>query len=305
MTRRQDHNAPRRRVSTSPRIRIPLITLLTDFGTSDYFVSAVKGVILSSNPRARIVDITHDIPPHDVEAAAFTLLAAYSSFAAGTIHVAVVDPGVGSSRRPILVQTRDQFFVGPDNGIFSYVCDQQVKLATPPQIFHLTNQKYFRHPVSATFNGRDVFAPVAAALSQGVEPVALGLQVTDIVRLSPLRPEISRNGRIKARIIHIDHFGNCVTNITQEELSAETIAGGAKLQVKGKHVKSFRSYFAEQTGSRDKVFAIWGSAGFLEIAASNDSAARLLKARRGDPVTVTARLGAQLQVGDSGQNRER
>jgi S-adenosyl-L-methionine hydrolase (adenosine-forming) len=288
LTRRQDHNAPRRRVSASPRPRFPLITLLTDFGTCDYFVSALKGVILNSNPRARIVDITHDIPPQDVEAAAFTLLAVYSAFGAGTIHLVVVDPGVGSSRRPILIQTRDHFFVGPDNGIFSYVCDQQVKLGTPPQIFHLTNQEYFRHPVSATFNGRDVFAPVAAALSQGVAPRALGSQVANIVRLSSLRPETSRDGRIKARIIHIDHFGNCITNITQEELSAEMIARGAKLQVAGKRVKSFRSYFAEQTVSRDKVFAIWGSAGFLEIAASNDSAARLLKARRGDPVAVTA-----------------
>jgi len=245
-------------------------------------------VIFGSNPEVHIVDITHDIPPQDVEAAAFTLLAAYSSFAAGTIHVAVVDPGVGSSRRPILIQTRDQFFVGPDNGIFSYVCDQELKLGTPPQIFHLTNQQYFRHPVSATFNGRDVFAPVAAALSHGIEPVALGSQVTDIVRLSPLSPEISRDGRIKARIIHIDHFGNCVTNITQEELSADMIARGAKLQISGRQVKSFRNYFAEQTGSRDKVFAVWGSAGFLEIAASNDSAARLLRAQRGDPVIVTA-----------------
>jgi S-adenosylmethionine hydrolase len=288
LTRRQDNNAPRRRVSTSSSRRIPLITLLTDFGTSDYFVSAVKGVILSSNPEVHIVDITHDIPPQDVEAAAFILLAAYASFAPGTIHVAVVDPGVGSARRPILIQTRDRFFVGPDNGVFSYVYDQELKLGTPPQIFHLTNQQYFRHPVSATFNGRDVFGPVAAALSHGVEPEALGSQVKDIIRLSPLRPEISRDGRVKARIIHIDHFGNCVTNITQEELSAEMIARGAKLRVRGKQIKSFRSYFAEQTGSRDKVFAVWGSAGFLEIAASNDSAARLLKGRRGDPVIVTA-----------------
>jgi S-adenosylmethionine hydrolase len=288
LTRRQDNDAPGRRVSTSPSRHIPLITLLTDFGTSDYFVSAVKGVILNSNPRARIVDITHDILPQDVEAAAFTLLAAYSSFAAGTIHVAVVDPGVGSSRRPILIQTSDRFFVGPDNGIFSYVCEQQLKLGAPPQIFHLTNQQYFRHPVSATFNGRDVFAPVAAALSRGVEPIELGSHVTDMVRLPSLQPEISRDGRIKARILHIDHFGNCVTNITQEELSAEMIARGAKLRVRGKQIKSFRSYFAEQTGRRDKVFAVWGSAGFLEIAASNDSAARLLKGRRGDPVIVTA-----------------
>ena len=288
MTRRQDE-APRRRVSASPRLRVPLITLLTDFGSSDYFVAAVKGVILSANPRASIIDITHDIPPQDVEAAAFTLLGASPAFPGGTIHVVVVDPRVGSSRRPILIQTRDQFFVGPDNGVFSYVCDRQESLGTSPEIFHLTNTAYFRQPVSATFNGRDVFAPIAAALSQGIKAAALGTRITDIVRLSPLRPETSPDGEIRARIIHIDRFGNCVTNITREELTPEMMARGAKLQLGSMRVKSFRSYFAEDTGSQDKVFGIWGSAGFLEIAAANDSAARLLNAKRGDPVVVGER----------------
>ena len=275
-------------VSASSRLRVPLITLLTDFGASDYFVGAVKGVILSSNPQAHIVDITHDIPPQDIEAAAFTLLAASSSFPAGTIHVAVVDPGVGSERRAILIVTDEQFFVGPDNGIFSYVCEQQENQRKQPEIFHLTNAKYFRHPVSATFNGRDVFAPVAAALSRGVKPATLGPRIADFIRLAPLRPETFRDGRIKARIIHIDRFGNCVTNITRDELTAKMIAAGAKLQLKGKWVKSFRNYFAEETGSRDRIFGIWGSAAFLEIAASNDSAARLLHVKRGDPVIVSA-----------------
>jgi S-adenosylmethionine hydrolase len=241
-------------------------------------------VILTANPHARIVDITHDSPPQDVEAAAFTLLAACSSFPAGTIHVAVVDPTVGSSRRAILIRTRDRFFVGPDNGIFSYVCDSCA--GPPPEVFHLTNEQYFREPVSATFNGRDIFAPVAAALSQGVKPEELGSEVFDLVRLPPLSPVTSRDGGITARIIHIDRFGNCVTNITQKELTAKKIAGGAKLRVKGKLVKSFRNYFAEETGSRDKVFGIWGSAGFLEIVSTNDSAARLLKVKRGDSVVV-------------------
>jgi S-adenosylmethionine hydrolase len=249
----------------------------------------MKGVILSSSPDARIVDITHDIPPQDIEAAAFTLLAAYSSFPPGTIHVAVVDPGVGSARRPILILTRDRFFVGPDNGIFSYVCDSQEHLGVTPQIFHLTNAKYFRHPVSATFNGRDVFAPVAAALWQGVKPSQLGTEVTDIVRLAPLTPETSRDGRIKARIIHIASFGNCVTNITQKELTPKMIAAGAKLRLKGKSVKSFRNYFAEEIGRREQLFAIWGSAGFLEIAGANKSAAKLLNAKRGDSVIVSRR----------------
>lgn len=279
--------SPRRRIPASSRFGVPLITLLTDFGTEDYFVAAVKGVILATNPQARIVDITHDIPPHDVEAAAFTLLAACSAFPAGTIHVAVVDPGVGSSRRPILIQTRDQFFVGPDNGILSYVCEDSANARMKPEVFHLTNTKYFRHPVSSTFNGRDIFAPVAAALSKGVKPSELGATITDFVGLPPLKPEASREGKIKARIIHIDHFGNCVTNITREELTAKMIAAGAKLRLKGKLVKSFRKYFAEETGSQDKLFGIWGSAGFLEIAATNDSAAKLLQAKRGDSVVVS------------------
>jgi S-adenosylmethionine hydrolase len=273
--------------SASPLPPVPLVTLLTDFGHSDYFVGAVKGVILSSNPGARIVDITHDVPPQDIEAAAFILLGAYSSFPSRTIHIAIVDPGVGSSRRAILIKTRDRFLLGPDNGIFSYVCEREENQGVTPEIFHLTNTNYFRHPVSATFNGRDVFAPIAAALSLGSKPGELGIEITDIVRLSPLQPETSRNGRIKARVIHIDRFGNCVTNITQKELTPEMIAGGAKLQLKKKLVTSFRDYFSEETESRDKIFGVWGSAGFLEIAAANDSAAKLLKVKRGDSVIVS------------------
>ncbi|MEP6818500.1 MAG: SAM-dependent chlorinase/fluorinase [bacterium] len=274
------------RVSASPRPRVPVITLLTDFGNADYFAAAVKGVILTASPKVSLVDITHDIPPQDIEAAAFTLLAACSSFPSGTIHLAVVDPGVGSARRPILVKTGNQSFVGPDNGIFSYVCETQEKLGVKPELFHLTNEKCWRQPVSTTFHGRDVFAPVAAALSLGVKPAQLGTSISKIVRLSPLRPTTSRDGRVMARIIHIDRFGNCVTNITPSDLTSKMIAAGATLRLKGKSVTSFRNYFAEETGGRDKLFAIWGSAGFLEIAATNDSAAKLLKARRGDEVIV-------------------
>jgi hypothetical protein len=269
-------------------VQFPLVTLLTDFGNSDYFVSAVKGVILSANPDCRIVDITHDIPPQDIEAAAFTLLAASASFPPGSIHVAVVDPGVGSARRAVLIKTRDRFFVGPDNGIFSYVCDREEASGRTPEIFDLTNPKYFRHPVSPTFNGRDVFAPVAGALSLGIGPRELGTRISDIVRLLPLKAGMARDGTIDARIIHLDHFGNCVTNITQDELTEEMIAGGARLRIKKKWVTSFRNYFAENTESHEKVFGVWGSAGFLEIAALNDSAAKLLEVKRGDSVTVVS-----------------
>lgn len=294
-TGRRDAKLSRRPVSASS-VRSPpadaggsdgrpsdLITLLTDFGTADYFVAAVKGVILTSNPKARIVDITHEIAPHDIEAGAFTLLAACASFPAGTVHMAVVDPGVGSSRRPILVHANEQFFVGPDNGIFSYVCDRSAQT----EIVHLTNSKYFRHPVSSTFNGRDIFAPVAAALSSGVKLDELGERIEDYVKLEPLKPEASPNGEIVGRIIHVDRFGNCVTNITPVELTPEMIAAGAKLRVKGKLVKSFRSHFAEDKGSKDRVFAIWGSAGFLEIAARQESVAKVLNVQRGDSVVVS------------------
>jgi S-adenosyl-L-methionine hydrolase (adenosine-forming) len=262
----------------------PIVTLLTDFGSADYFVSSLKGRILSINPRARIVDITHDIPPQDIEAAAFTLFAGCDVFPPGTIHVAVVDPGVGTSRKPIMIETSKMFFVGPDNGIFSYVCERY----GPRKIIHLNNEKYFSPPVSPTFNGRDVFAPVAAALSNGVKPARLGTPISEMVQLPSLKPSTSLDGKLLARIIHIDRFGNCVTNITARELTAEMIAKGASLRVKGKKITSFRRYFAEETGDPSKVFAVWGSAGFLEIAAANDSAAKILNAKRGDAVTGSA-----------------
>ncbi|MDQ6653467.1 MAG: SAM-dependent chlorinase/fluorinase [Acidobacteriota bacterium] len=287
-TRGRGAKTPSPRRSTSPSLPGPLITLLTDFGTADYFVAAVKGVILGLNPHARLIDITHEIPPQDIETAAFTLLAACWSFPVGTIHIAVVDPGVGSSRRPVLIDLDGHFFVGPDNGIFSYVCDNRANLGLKPAIFHLTNTHHFRHPVSSTFNGRDVFAPVAAALSNGVQPQTLGTGITDIARLKPLRPFASQDGHLEGRVIHIDRFGNCVTNISQNELSSERISAGVSLTLNGKSVKSFRSYFAEETGIPDKLFGIWGSAGFLEIAASNESAAKILKAQRGDSLIVSA-----------------
>lgn len=287
MTRRPGDRTSSPRVAASSRPEVPAITLLTDFGTADYFVAAVKGTILTINPDARIVDITHEIPPHDIQSAAFTLLAVCSSFPAGTIHLAVVDPGVGSARRPLLIQARDQFFVGPDNGIFSYVCDSSGTPAPAPEVFHLTNARYFRAGVSQTFDGRDIFAPVAAALSVGVKPAAMGQKIADSIRLPPLAPPVSRNGEIKGRLIHLDRFGNCVTNITPAELTGELLAAGARLRINGKTVKSFRKFFVEETGSRDKLFGIWGSAGFLEIAAAGESAAKLLNAKRGDSVVVS------------------
>lgn len=256
-----------------------VITLLTDFGTADYFVPAVKGVLLTSNPRVSIIDITHEIPPQDIASGAFTLLTCYRDFPPGTIHVAVVDPGVGSSRRPIVVSAGSHCFVGPDNGLFSYVYDNEPS----HQTFHVTADEYFRGPVSPSFHGRDVFAPVAAALSKGLQPPALGPQITDEMRLAPLSPIQEKNGTVRGRIIHIDRFGNCITNFRLADLPEQP-----ELLVNGQVIRTVRTFFTDEHGAEDEVFAIWGSAGFLEISINGLSAATHLRAKRGDAVILTS-----------------
>lgn len=244
------------------------ITLLTDFGTADYYVGAMKGVILSINPQVVIADITHEIPAQDVAAGAFTLLAAYDTFPAGTIHVAVVDPGVGSTRRPIVVNAGEHLFVGPDNGIFTYIYDRHSSF----EAFNVTETKYFRHPVSNTFHGRDIFAPVAAALSTGVDPVSLGPRISDPVRLSLV-------GALQ--VIHIDRFGNCVTNVTRGMFPE-----GASLLVNGTEIRAVRRFYADESGGAGEPFLIWGSAGFLEISINGRSASEFLVVATGDEVQV-------------------
>ena len=241
-----------------------VITLLTDFGLADYFVGAVKGAILSVNSSATIVDITHEIPPQDIEAGAFTLFAGYKTFPAGTIHVAVVDPGVGSERRAIIVSANEQFFVGPDNGLFTYICDREIS----HRIVHVTAERFFRPSVSSTFHGRDIFGPVGAALSNGVALGEFGAEIGDAVRLPSLDTP--------PRIIHIDRFGNCVTNITQAEKS---------LVINGQTISEFRQFYG--AGDRETLFAIMGSAGFLEISVNGGSAAKVLGAKRGDAISFT------------------
>jgi len=259
-----------------------LVTLLTDFGTADYFVGALKGALLDVNPQAQVIDLTHEIPAHDIETGAFTLACAAETFPQGTIHVAVVDPGVGSARRPILVVTERHLFVGPDNGLFGYVYAR----AESYKVLHLTSREHFRHEVSATFHGRDVFAPIAGALSRGVAPEVLGVPVSDYVTRTTPAPARRDPYTLEASIIHVDRFGNCITNITRRELSEDVFAAGARLTVAGREVSSFRRFYAEGDATRGRLFAIWGSAGYLEIAAFLGSAAHLLGARRGDSVRV-------------------
>lgn len=259
-----------------------IITLLTDFGTRDYFVGAMKGALLSVNPEAVIVDITHEVAPHDVEEAAFTLLAAYETFPAGTVHVAVVDPGVGSARRAIAVEGAGQFFVGPDNGVFGHVYERLGHV----RVFHAVEKKFFRKSVSTTFHGRDVFAPVAGALSLGVQPRKLGPEVTDFVRL-PFAAPFQRNAStLVATVIHVDRFGNCITNVAPRDLGGDASELGASLVVSGREISSFRSFFADESSAPGEPFAVWGSAGLLEIAVFEDSAARVLGLERGSEFDV-------------------
>jgi len=257
-----------------------IITLLTDFGSQDYFVGAMKGVILSTNPLAHIIDLTHEIPPQDIHAAAFNLLAVYKSFPAATIHVSVVDPGVGSSRRPVLIECASQLFIGPDNGLFSWICQREGDWRT----FHLTNEKFFRRPVSATFHGRDIFAPVAAALSNGAAPAEFGPEIDDTVQLESLAPKSRADGTLEAFILHIDRFGNCITNLTPEHLGDKPDC--ATLVVNDRRIESFRSFFAESSDDDGELFCLAGSAGFVEIAARNSSAAMVLGVRRGQPLLL-------------------
>jgi S-adenosylmethionine hydrolase len=259
-----------------------IVTLLTDFGTADYFAGALRGAVLASNPEARVVDITHEVPPYDVEAGAFTLRAAFETFPAGTVHVAVVDPGVGSARRAIAVEGRGHTFVGPDNGLFGLVYER----VRPFRVFQLTNTDYFRREVSPTFHGRDIFAPVGGALSRGVRAEELGPEVFDFVRLSSAAVERAADGTLVGAVLHVDRFGNLVTNITPEELSDEAIARGARLRIKGREVRRFRRFFAEEVEGAGEPFAVWGSAGLLEVAVFRDSAARVLGVKRGDKVEV-------------------
>jgi S-adenosylmethionine hydrolase len=253
-----------------------VIALLTDFGTKDYFVGAMKGVILTVNQDVKIIDITHEIPPQNISSASFTLHACYKSFPQKTIFIAVVDPGVGSNRRAILVETDDYYFVAPDNGLLSFVFDQNSNF----RVFELTEKKFFAEKISQTFHGRDIFAPVAAHLSKGVKPNAFGTEIKDFVYFRTAKPQKNSVNKIEAEIIHIDRFGNLITNLKEKDLPEKFL-----LEISTKRISKLQNFFAEaETG---EVFMILGSAGFLEIVAFQDSAANLLNAKIGQKILVT------------------
>ena len=256
-----------------------IITLMTDFGTSDHYVGVMKGVILNINPQVQIVDITHTIPPQDIHGAAFLIDSAYRYFPTGTIHVIVVDPGVGSKRRAIVCQTETACFVCPDNGILTHILHNEEHIHTVA----VENSAYFLPQVSNTFHGRDIFAPVAAHLSRGVPINVLGSPVAPPVQLPIPRPEV-RDNTIIGQVIWIDSFGNLVTNISHEILelleernSVIICAGNAEIN----HLN--RSYAESAVG---EALAIVGSFNRLEISINQGNAAQTLGLKRGDTITI-------------------
>jgi S-adenosylmethionine hydrolase len=244
-----------------------IITLTTDFGLKDPFVGAMKGVILGLAPNVQIVDITHDIPSYDVLEASFVLYEACRYFPSGSIHVVVVDPGVGSARRPIVLEGKgkgaDQIFIAPDNGVLSHVADSATAR-------HITNASLFRHPVSQTFHGRDIFAPVAAQLASGTPIDSVGPTVTDLVTLSS-----SGN----PTVLRVDKFGNLQTSLRRDQLGI-----GFVIRAGGIEVRRVLSSYSEAPPG--EVFAIEGSAGLIELCLNQESAANRLNLRRGTEFEV-------------------
>ena len=247
-----------------------IICLITDFGVSDYFVGAMKGVILSINNDANIVDITHDIPPQNIAAADFTLRNCYKEFPNKSIFVAVIDPGVGSARKAVLVETENYYFIAPDNGLLSFIFNTEKHF----RVYELTDERYFRHPVSGTFHGRDIFAPAAAHLSNGVPPNEFGAETRNFIRFEETKPRKIADDQIEAEIIHTDRFGNLITNLVKEDMPANFY-----IEINHKKIETLRNFFA--SAEKDEIFMITGSAGFLEIVAFQNSAAKMLNAVAG------------------------
>lgn len=258
----------------------PIITLTTDFGLSDHFVGVMKGVILGIQPTARLIDISHGIRPYDIADGAFTIAQAYRYFPKKTIHVIVVDPGVGSARRPILAEMAGQYFIAPDNAVLSMVMARE-KAA---RVRHITAEKYFLHPVSRTFHGRDIFSPVAAHLGAGVTPAKFGPRIDDYVRASFDQPVPTGKHVWTGTILKADHFGNLATNFHIDHFpSIRTHAFSVRIGPQS--ISRLALTFSECAPG--ELFVVVGSSGYLEIAVSEGSAAMLLGCSAVSPVELT------------------
>ena len=255
---------------------MPIVTLTTDFGTGDYYVGAMKGAILRIAPATHLIDISHQIPPQDVLAAAFVLRHAAGEFPPGTLHLAVVDPGVGTQRRPLALASDDQLWVGPDNGLFSFVLDRN-----DTRVHHITRRDICSPRPSGTFHGRDIFAPIAAHLSRGLNLAEVGPPISNPVRLPETAPNKSTE-QIAGQIIHVDRFGNLVTNIA----AADIEPWGTALRIRlGAYVFAGLSptYAAVDEGA---PLTLLGSVGLLEISVNGGSAAQQLGLDRHDAILI-------------------
>jgi S-adenosylmethionine hydrolase len=257
-----------------------LITLTTDFGLADPYVAEMKGVILSISPHSSIVDISHDIEKFNVRMAAYTLASAAPYFSEGTVHVAVVDPGVGMKRRVILIQTQQAFYIGPDNGVLVLAARSQ----GIEHVFKITNPRFKLPVVSNTFHGRDIFAPVAAHLSKGVQPAEFGPEIQRISR-APFARIVRGKNMLIGEVLHTDGFGNVITNFPRDELQSTGAKSRIDVKLKSRKMtlKLCKSY-AEV--NKKEALAMVGSHGFLEISVNQGDAAASLKVKVGDKITL-------------------
>jgi hypothetical protein len=262
--------------------RKPIITLTTDFGLNDHFIGTMKGVILTIEPDAQIVDICHAVQAFDVLDGALTISQAYSYFPSGTVHMVIVDPGVGTARRPLVVTSERHHFVAPDNGVLSLIYQREERLS----VRHVTAEHYNLQPVSQTFHARDIFSPVSAYLAKGVDPAKFGDEVTDFVRFSAPKPKAANENTLRGVVLKVDRFGNLITNITPQDapmLFAEQ-PPTFKIVVGKREITEIKSAYA--LGAPGEVFGILGSMGYLEIAANRGAAAQLLGVNRGSDVNI-------------------
>lgn len=259
-----------------------IVTLLTDYGWNDYYVGAIKGVILEANPEAQIVDVSHGVAAYDVLDAAFTLAQTYKYFPANTVHMVVVDPGVGTQRRPIVARGDKHYFLAPDNGVLSFVYAEAEMLS----VYEITSTHYFKQPVSHTFHGRDIFAACAGWLSKGVDIEKFGGQIEEYVKITVPKAQKTGDKQWKGMVLKIDRFSSVITNISAAdcpELFADPTPA-FKVTINGKAVSKMCKTYAE--GAKGEIFAILGSSGYLELSANKAGAAQGLDARRGTEIVL-------------------
>jgi S-adenosyl-L-methionine hydrolase (adenosine-forming) len=259
-----------------------VITFTTDFGSTEHYVGAMKGVICGIQTGVALVDITNGVQSFDLLDGAIAISQAYSYFPKDTVHIVVVDPGVGGARRPIVASAGDHFFVAPDNGVLSLVYEREERVS----VRHITSEHYFHQPVSNTFHGRDIFAPVAAYLSKGVEAAKFGEEITDYVRFLSPKPKALTPDSWKAVVLKTDKFGNLITNITARDLPQLFAATPPPFKITVGKAEVTKIHPSYAVGVQNELFAVPGSAGFLEISANRASAARLAGADKGSEVSV-------------------